>query len=333
MKKAFTKKRIKTPSSKKINIFIGIFIFFFIFLITAIVFLMPREPRKTGIGTLKTDYVEVEVTCGQYTAPFAITTPGINYVRFFSKDVAGNIEGVKWKAITIVTNQPPTADIGCSATNCSPGGCANWIAYRPTADPNPCYFILLNNSTDPDGQDDIVKSIWYFNGLEKSRCESPGWPCNYTLQVTDVAGGYTVELYVEDSQGASDSTTQSLTIRNDVFAGLMCSKDNLNWQTCESLMGITEGETLYLKDDPSLSEYSTHSDGATSITSRTWEQNGVVFAPGGGFGNNETNPSVALAGSTIRLTVTDDAPRSDYEEHTIGVALPLPKWKEIPPSF
>jgi len=144
------------------------------------------------------------------------------------------------------------------------------------------------------------------------------------------AGDYVIKLYVEDTQGASDFATHSLTVRSEVTADFMCSKDNLDWQACETLSGMTQGEVIYLKDDPSLANHSSPSEGAI-ITSRTWDQNGSVFAPGGEFGNNETNPWVALAGSTIKLTVTDSAGRSDYEEKTIGVALPLPKWKEIKP--
>ena len=257
-----------------------------------------------------------------------------------SRDKASNASDWNMIAYDIILNQLPTAAISCDSTNCSPGGCASWTAYRPTANPSPCIYTFVNNSTDLDStncpspcNNDIVLSKWYkkMQGepdtayTEISYCQFTG-PDSCTLQQTEFAAGdYVVKLYVEDSQAASSSATQSFTMRNEVTADFMCSKDNTNWQSCETLSGMTQGEVVYLKDD------STYSDGATSIISRTWEQNDIPFAPGGAYGPNETLPSVILAGSTIKLTAVDDVNRSDYQEYSVNVSLPLPKWKEIKP--
>jgi len=239
-------------------------------------------------------------------------------------------------------NQPPVAEMSADASQC-PGGVGgaangNWIAYRPTANPSPCMYTINNDSTDPNGPEDIVISRWYLKKqgepdtayVEKLSCDTS---CNYTLQLDVIKENYVVKLYVEDREQASDSTTNLLTVREEVAAGFMCSLDNVNWQDC-TIISLTENEVLYLKDDPSEIEHSNPSDGASLIVSRVWEiGDGVTF---GVFASNITNPSTTItrASNVIRLTVTDDNPgggRSDYQKQTIFTTLPLPKWREILP--
>jgi hypothetical protein len=137
MKKAFTKKRIKTLSSKKINIFIGIFIFFFIFLITAIVFLMPRGPKKTGIGTLRTDYVEVKVELNE--------PPNILAVSHSPDPQAGG-SSINFTSTASDPNPGDTIKLyickygDCS--NCGPGNTTDCLAVTSTGvivDPSASY--------------------------------------------------------------------------------------------------------------------------------------------------------------------------------------------------
>ena len=118
----------------------------------------------------------------------------------------------------------------------------------------------------------------------------------------------------------------------------MCSLTNEegSWQDCEGLTA-TEGEIVYFKDDPSLSKRSTYAEDATAFTSRTWTRTiGVdenIFAPGGDFGPNETNPYINLeeGSNIIQLTITDNMSRSASEDYTINGRPSLPEWKEIPP--
>ncbi|MBI2038314.1 MAG: hypothetical protein HYT19_00120 [Candidatus Nealsonbacteria bacterium] len=220
-------------------------------------------------------------------------------------------------------NQPPDASISCDASLCPGGSCnGSWIAFQPLADPSPCIYKIKNNSTDPDNN--IASSKWYLNGIEKSTC--PG-VCDYTLQSDVAPGSYTVKLRVEDVKGLFDEAVHSLSMKGEVRAGFMCSLDNINWQACGALSNkISQGGLLYLKDDPSLAEYSAASQGA-AITSRQWKINGLVFD------GSSANPSVnlTLTSNIIRLTVIDSAGRSDYAEHTVGASLPLPEWREISP--
>jgi hypothetical protein len=137
---------------------------------------------------------------------------------------------------------------------------------------------------------------------------------------------------VKDSKGAENITTHSITIRKDAEAKFMCSLNNSDWSVCESLSGkIQKGETLHLKDDSSLGEgnYSSASDGAT-ISSRTWEINGSEVSK-----DNDTNLSVTLPEflNSIKLIIKDTNTRKDSETHVINTKLPLPIWKEIPPTF
>jgi len=244
-------------------------------------------------------------------------------------------------------NQPPTAAISCDISQCSGGECnATWIAYQPTANPPSarCIYTLINNSTDQDSSncptpcnDDIAKSEWYLKKqgepdsayVLKLNCAGV---CNYTLQNLAPAN-YIVKLYVEDSAGNSDSVTHLLTVRDEVEADFMCSLDNATWKDCENVSPFA-GETVYFKDDPSLAISSNYSEGASAIVSRVWKKgDGTTFVV---FASNTANPftNLTMDSNVVRLTVTDNNPsggRSDYQEYTLDVSLPLPKWREISP--
>jgi hypothetical protein len=208
--------------------------------------------------------------------------------------------------------------------------------YQPTSDINPCIFILKNNSTDPDGTISLTK--WYIKKKTEpdssyTEIGSCSGKCDYTIQKTDVPDPaiYTVKLYVEDNKGASATITKDLTVKREISAGFMCSLDNSNWKACESIT-IFPGQTIFVRDDSSLAEHSTSSEGA-NINSRTWQRgDGTNFET---FSQNTTNASTTLTTDkkTIRLIVSDNASRSDYQDHQLSVTYPLPFWKEIPPIF
>jgi len=234
------------------------------------------------------------------------------------------------------SNQPPTASFSCDSSLCSGGDSANCIMYQPTSDINTCVFTLRNNSTDTDGT--ISQTKWYIK--KKTEPDSSyreigscSQKCDHTIQITDVPDPaiYTVKLYVEDDKGASSTITKDLTVKREIKAGFMCSLDNSNWKSCESIT-IFPGQTLFLKDDPSLTEHSVPSEGAI-INSRTWQKgDGVNFET---FALNTTNPTTTLTinQKVIRLIVKDNATRSDREDHQLSVTYPLPFFKEIPPVF
>ena len=89
-------------------------------------------------------------------------------------------------------------------------------------------------------------------------------------------------------------------------------------------------QLVYFKDDPSLPEHSSPSQGASLIISRSWDINGVVFDS-----DNNDNPFTPLpeASNNVTLTIEDDLGRTASKTHTIGAELPLPEYKEIIPPF
>ncbi|MFQ6083849.1 MAG: hypothetical protein ACE5WD_10910, partial [Candidatus Aminicenantia bacterium] len=238
-----------------------------------------------------------------------------------------------YKVELIPGPNPPQAQTSCHPDGCSQpeGVCAG---YTQTL------FCLANDSTDPDGFLDITTSTWtIYDRNTGTVVDGPSDCivdplCNWTIPSTLSAGNYTAQLVVTDRSGNTSTTTKDFDIWQDAIADFLCSLTNKpgSWRECENI-SASEEEVVYFNDNltthPS-GRYSRYSDGATSIVSRTWEQNGVTISS-----NNNSTTSVSLvAGSNrIRLTITDNAPvpRSDSQEYIIGAAPPLPEWREAPP--
>jgi len=279
--------------------------------------------RRTDGGSwsnVHTESISGSSNSDSWTNTFAC---GHNYeygIHVF--DSAGNM-GIESSTITatINCNLTPTAAISCDPLGCNSSGC---IGYTD------CPFTLNNNSTDPDGQSDIIKSEWDILGWGGSpdlTCNSPSALCNYTVP-SITPDTYTIHLYVEDSVGNSDTATKGFTIRREASAGFVCSFDNENWLSCDDI-SPSENEIIYLSDSqPNPLEHSSASEGASAIVSRKWEiVGGAIFSQ-----DNESNSQITLNNdSTIRLTITDDQGRRDSQDHLIGVSLPLPEWEESAP--
>ncbi|MBI2642192.1 MAG: hypothetical protein HYW96_01305 [Candidatus Wildermuthbacteria bacterium] len=242
---------------------------------------------------------------------------GTNYWKVAAKDVAGNPEGSFSGAnnFTIQLNQPPNASF-----NCTPGNCTVFNTEPLT---------FNNNSTDPDGN--MSSSEWdilNYGSSPDATCPPGPVNCNHTLQSV-APNDYTMQLRVQDSAGASDTDTRSFTVKRDIVAGFMCSLDNVNFVACSSLSGkISQEEVLYLKDSSSLSEYTIVSQGASSITNRTWKINGSTF------GGNTANPSTTIPTQgtiTLELTAQDNQGRNDTQTHTLNPQVPFPEFQEISP--
>jgi len=303
----------------------------------------------SGSGTVTGPGINCGTDCSEsYTAGTNVTltaTPASgSYFAGWSGDCSGTgsctLTMNSNKSVTAtfnISNQPPNASFSCNSSQCTGGsGDSSCIMYQPTSDIDPCIFKLVNNSSDPDGS--ISQTKWYIKKKTEpdssyTEIGSCSGKCDHTIQITDVPDPaiYTVKLYVEDDKGASASITRDLTVKREISAGFMCSLDNSNWKPCETIK-LFPGQTIFLKDDPSLTEHSVPSEGAT-INSWTWQRgDGANFET---FALNTTNPTTTLSinQKVIRLIVKDTATRSDYQDHQLSVTYPLPFFREIPPIF
>lgn len=227
----------------------------------------------------------------------------------------------------------PQAAMSCDSSQCSGGTCnpTTWVSYRPVADPNPCIYKIINESTDPDGIANIVKTEWTYKvvGADDSTYQTiPGCPdfagiSDCTLQSGIAAGEYTIRLKVIDASAIENSVTHDITIKAEVSAGFMCSLDNINWRDCGPLSGkIFKNSPVYFKDDPALAIHSVASEGET-IINRVWLWNGAVIG-----GNTETESVIVVnKNNKIRLTVTDTGGRTDYLEYDLNSKV-IPDWEE-----
>ena len=179
--------------------------------------------------------------------------------------------------------------------------------------------MLNNDSTDPDGNGDIVQSDW--TGIPPTLTCPPGpVRCDYTTQVV-AANNYTVQLRVEDKDGNSDTAQIGVTINQDIISDFDCSLDGSNWQDCATLSAAKD-EVVRFRS------LSTPSSGA-SITSYSW-----TFEDGSPATSGSQNPTVTFQSSgskTISLQVQDNAGRQDTKQVSLGVSLPFPEFQEISP--
>jgi len=206
-------------------------------------------------------------------------------------------------------NHPPVAAFSCDPESCC-------YAYTDSSNP---ILTLINSSSDPDGEDDIAFSKW--KGVRPSS-NCPGL-CDYTVQTSGLSSGnYEISLKVIDKSNASSVATGTIEIKQDIMADFLCSMDEEGpWEDCTGFKGIQK-EYIYFKD------ISTVSEGAEYITSRIWELDGDAFSD-----ENEATSSVKLLerSNIIKLTVKDDAGRTDSALSTLKARLPLPTWIEIAP--
>ncbi len=242
-----------------------------------------------------------------------------SYLHSCNQTEINNCQGNGCQASGCNSTCNPDASISCSKSNCGGGDCSE--TYQPTSNVNPCVYELKNNSTDPDGNSDIVESRWYIKeqGGSYSLITSCTGICDYVLQ-NRAPGNYTLKLEVEDNFGAVDSTTQSLEIKREIKTDFECSLDpNANWKDCNNI-NPTVDETIFLRDTSILSE------DASSFTSYQWETEGEDF------GTNSTS-SLSIEATTLDITLItwDNDGRVDSKTYTINSSPPLPGWEETTP--
>jgi hypothetical protein len=229
-----------------------------------------------------------------------------------------DFEGVK---TSFSFNSPPNAAMSCEIIDCKGPGCecnGTWTTFNGDG----VNYRINNNSTDPD--DNIIKSTWSIVGWQDPflPCSPLNPLCNMTMPRIP-AGNYSIKLKVEDAGGLSDETFHAIKVKQDAMADFDCSLDGEDWGTlCEDLV-VYQGQLIYLKDK------STPSEGA-SISSWIWKINSVVFDS---FNHATTSVNLAESENIITLVIGDSQGRSDSEDKTIEARLPLPEYKEVPPTI
>ena len=284
---------------------------------------------------------------------------GSNYGLYINKDT-GEFHNWAWGGNETDSGWRDKAVSGWLSFNCAEGGelggnicgqsdyrvtTALAFNYPPVAaflfDPSSAVYnteplILVNKSTDLDGLGDIVLSRWDIlnwgsspdSDCCSSECDFSNPMCNYPPQFLS-ANNYTVNLYIEDSAGDSSSVNHNFSILQDAIAGFQCSIDNVIWQVCEVITPEV-GQEIYLKDDPSLVEHSTVSQGANVITHRRWS----IVSEAPFSDSNDPNPMLRVneLETIIELMVTDNVGRTAERVHIVNAVLPLPEWTEIRPE-
>lgn len=211
-------------------------------------------------------------------------------------------------------NHSPNANFSCSVAGC--------YAYSGSSDPS---LKLLNSSTDPDGQDDIVESEWKILNYSGGSLDCSD-RCDYPVQSPSLPDNeYDIRLTVTDEAGETDSITKTINIREDIEADFLCSLSGQDgdWHNCDEFKGIQE-EYTYFKDNSTLSETS------NNFVERVWELGGEVFESDTGI-NPVPTAAVIIPerSSTVKLTVTDNKGRTDTVSYSFEGKLPLPTWEEI----
>ena len=286
---------------------------------------------KVGSGTITDTGINCGTDCTEsYTAGTSVTltaSPASGWsFAGWSGDCSGtgncNLTMNSDKNVTATftfLNRAPHAKFSCSRPDCS--------AYSGSSDPA---LTLINESTDPDGEDDIVSCEWRNLDITGHDMTCPSWNilCNYVVQSTLLPPkDYDIELKVTDKAGASNALVKTIHIKTDAIADLRCSLNEAGpWQDCSDFKGI-QGEYTYFKDTSTVSE------GATFVRTRIWKINGTTFSSGTFPPDPVPTAKVKLPNrsNTIELTIEDNKGREDTTRYTFGAKLPLPEWKEIGP--
>jgi len=218
-------------------------------------------------------------------------------------------------------NNDPVAAISCCPDTCSQpaGSCTGYTGSN---------FCLRNDSTDADGESDIVYSAWNIYGWGTNPDSDCAGKCNYTPQAL-TKGNYTAELFVEDIYSAFSTTSKNFTILQDADAEFECAYMVVGpWLPCDTF-GASAGTVVYFKDTSTPSELGSY------IVRRDWYfEDGT---PASDVGNNSTTTYSSFAivdgdSGKIILEVEDDAGRVNREEdYQITIKKRTPQWYEVSP--
>ena len=227
---------------------------------------------------------------------------------------ACDVEMTEDRSVTATFNQPPTAAMYCDPASC--------IIYENDV------LSIYNDSTHPDGDDNIVKSEWDIIGVGISPNQEYSGPDNLTAlftpqNFTRATGTYMVQLTVYTAS-LSDSDTTNITIRQDARADFECSLTGnpADWYSNCGNVKPEIGDTVYFRDVSRASE-------GAFISIRDW-----TFEDGNPATSSISNPTTTFqsgGSKEVELCVEDSALRSDCVDKTLNVKMPLPDYRETRP--
>lgn len=182
------------------------------------------------------------------------------------------------------------------------------------------YVSFFDDSTDPDGYEDIVDWKWDFSFDPVDGFLPGSFEANPQVQF-DTAGTYLVQLRVTDTAGNSDMLDGPLTI-------LVTTQDNLG-PTAAAHSDVSEIE---INQTVSFFDDSTDPDGYEDIVDWEWD---FSFDPVDGFlpGGFVKNPQVQyVAGGVykVQLRVTDTANNSDMLD--VPLTIVVNSYNNQPPT-
>src|SRR5207249_4502188 len=193
---------------------------------------------------------------------------GTDTVRVIVTDKDGG-SGTGKAAVTVTANKPPTAGF---TTTCSALSCA-----------------FTDGSTDADGQ--VTAWSWSFGDGGTATSQNPSH--------TYAAGGtYTVTLTVTDNQGATGSTSKTVTVAAPNQPPTAAFTSSCTALTCSFTSSSSD-------PDGSIAAYSwTFGDGGTA----TSQNPAHTFSAGGNY--------------TVTLIVTDNQGATGSTSHSVTVSQP-----------
>lgn len=215
-------------------------------------------------------------------------------MTFSLKVRRGTIKTLRYIFLTLLMVSMAFGLSGCFLFNSSPTASFNPI---PSSGDAPL-DVLLDASSSQDSDGEIVDYQWDFGDGNTGSGSAP----THVFQST---GTYTVDLTVADNDGATDSTSETITVTDDGSSAGNSSPD------ASFTASPTSGEApLNVAFDASDS---TDSDG--SITSYSWDF-------GDGYSDSGVAPDHTYSSSgtySAELTVIDDDNASDSTTTTIDV--------------
>ncbi|MEA3292953.1 MAG: hypothetical protein U9P88_00535, partial [Patescibacteria group bacterium] len=325
------------------------------------------DPNQTGISSHKIEY---RINGGEWQTAGQWSEGGthsaiVDSSEYNTDDVveykATAWDGVYNKSETpiesfTVLNHPPVAGMSCENACCGysceetyplNGGSPSPVHELPGCECNGIWttyngdgvvFKIHNDSVDLDGDIDISTSTWSIIGSSISYV----YKGKYDMTMPKIGispGNYTIELEVEDNDGATSSVSHPITLKQDIIAGFECClSDSINpsdWQACEDI-NPSQGDIVYFRDNLLTPHENSSPSDTSSIVSRKWRKKVSGSWIEINLNSSFVTTTVDEISNDILLIVKDNTPgappgREGCVTHRISTGFTFPKYKEISP--